>query len=276
METKFLSDGRKVVVVGALNNQETIVQEVFVTQQGDEIPGGERFVVKSLHDQPVETYLSREKMKQEQALETAKSALAKVNDEIKSTKNKLSLWRDMLKQTSVLSDHIDEQDFSYFIDVMTGKMNYAVADTYGVPKIEPFAEFMSVVDRDWHGAKYEGIKLLSVLGNSNGNISFQANRWPDGSGNYTAVSFFHTHEEAREFVKMKVVSNLDKSKPSTNELKSLIDMGIKFSEEELAIIRSGIQKRSESLINHATEAFNKASENANSELAYIDQLISDI
>lgn len=47
METKFLSDGRKVVVVGALNNQETIVQEVFVTQQGDEIPGGERFVVKS-------------------------------------------------------------------------------------------------------------------------------------------------------------------------------------------------------------------------------------
>ncbi|QMR79257.1 hypothetical protein HV097_09595 [Enterobacter roggenkampii] len=37
METKFLSDGRKVVVVGALNNQETIVQEVFVTQQGDEI-----------------------------------------------------------------------------------------------------------------------------------------------------------------------------------------------------------------------------------------------
>ncbi len=27
METKFLSDGRKVVVVGALNNQETIVQK---------------------------------------------------------------------------------------------------------------------------------------------------------------------------------------------------------------------------------------------------------
>ena len=72
METKFLSDGRKVVVVGALNNQETIVQEVFVTQQGDEIPGGERFVVKSLHDQPVESWLSREKAKQEKALADAK------------------------------------------------------------------------------------------------------------------------------------------------------------------------------------------------------------
>ena len=75
---------------------------------------------------------------------------------------------------------------------------------------------------------------------------------------------------------MKVVSNLDKSKPSTTELKSLINMGIKFSQEELAIIRSGIQKRSESLISQATEAFNKATKNANSELAYIDQLISDI
>ena len=33
METKFLSDGRKVVIVGQLNNQETIIQEVFVTAE---------------------------------------------------------------------------------------------------------------------------------------------------------------------------------------------------------------------------------------------------
>lgn len=63
MEIKFFFDGRKVVVVGALNNQETIVQEVFVTQQGDEIFGGERFVVKSLYDQLVELWLFREKVK---------------------------------------------------------------------------------------------------------------------------------------------------------------------------------------------------------------------
>ncbi|WP_181393601.1 hypothetical protein [Pectobacterium carotovorum] len=29
-EVKFLSDGRKVAVIGQLNNQETIVQEIFV------------------------------------------------------------------------------------------------------------------------------------------------------------------------------------------------------------------------------------------------------
>ncbi|HHL2824725.1 TPA: hypothetical protein ACQ431_002954 [Citrobacter murliniae] len=276
METKFLSDGRKVVIVGALNNQETIVQEVFVTAQGDEIPGGERFVVKSLHDQPVETYLSREKAKQERELETAKAALVRVNGEINETKNKLSFWKDLLNQTKALSEHIDEQDFSYFIDVMTGKMNYAVADTYGTPKIEPFAEFMSVINNDWHGGKYEGIKLLSLLGNSNGNINFKVNRWPDGSGDYTTVTFFHTYEQAREFVKMKVVSNLEKRRPSISEVKSLLNMGITFSQEEMAIIRTGIQKRSESQIRQATETFNKATEAANAELTCIDQLIADI
>jgi len=275
METKFLSDGRKVVVVGALNNQETIVQEMFVTQQGDEIPGGERFVVKSLHDHPVETYLSREKKKQEQALETAKAALEKVNHEIKHTKNKLLFWQGFLNQTKALSDHIEEQDFEYFIDVMTGKMNYAVADTYGAPKIELFEEYMSVIDNNWHGGKFEGIKLLSLLGNSNGNISLKVSRWPDGSGDYTTVSFFQTYEQAREFVKTKVVSKLDKSPLSINDVKSLLNMGIKFSEEEMAIIRAGLQKRSESLIRQATETYNKATETASADLAYIDQVISN-
>jgi hypothetical protein len=37
MEIKYLSDGRKVVVVGQLNQTETIVQEVFVTEAGDEL-----------------------------------------------------------------------------------------------------------------------------------------------------------------------------------------------------------------------------------------------
>jgi len=46
---KFTSDGKKVAVVGKLNAQETIVQEIFVSN-GNEIPSGENFVVKSLHD----------------------------------------------------------------------------------------------------------------------------------------------------------------------------------------------------------------------------------
>jgi hypothetical protein len=44
-EIKFTADGKKVVVIGSLNSQEKIVQEIFVFD-GSEIPSGEHFVVK--------------------------------------------------------------------------------------------------------------------------------------------------------------------------------------------------------------------------------------
>ena len=51
MEIKFTTDGKKVIVIGSLNSQEKIVQEIFIVG-GSEIPSGEHFVVKSLHDAP--------------------------------------------------------------------------------------------------------------------------------------------------------------------------------------------------------------------------------
>ena len=51
-EIKYTTDGKKVVVIGDLNQTEKIVQEIFVTEDGCEIPSGERFVVKSLLDKP--------------------------------------------------------------------------------------------------------------------------------------------------------------------------------------------------------------------------------
>lgn len=55
-EIKYTSDGRKVVVIGRLNNTEMIVQEVFVRDDGSEIPSGEQFTAKGLHDAPVKSW----------------------------------------------------------------------------------------------------------------------------------------------------------------------------------------------------------------------------
>ncbi len=85
---------------------------MFVTQQGDEIHGGERFVVKSLHDQPVESWLSREKAKQEKALADAKLKIEKINSEISNLQNTLSFWREMVKQVKAFSDHINDADWT--------------------------------------------------------------------------------------------------------------------------------------------------------------------
>ena len=43
---KYTTDNKKVIVVGKLNSQETIVQEIFISNDS-EIPSGEHFVVKS-------------------------------------------------------------------------------------------------------------------------------------------------------------------------------------------------------------------------------------
>ena len=47
---KYTTDGKKVVVIGDLNQTEKIVQEIYVTDDGCEIPQGER---NERHDRKV-------------------------------------------------------------------------------------------------------------------------------------------------------------------------------------------------------------------------------
>jgi hypothetical protein len=81
MDTKYLSDGRKVVVVGKLNSQETIVQEIFCNKEGSEIPSGENFVVKSLHDSPVESWKNKEEKKLEKRIKENEDFIKKQDKE---------------------------------------------------------------------------------------------------------------------------------------------------------------------------------------------------
>lgn len=69
-----MSDGRKVVVIGQLNTVESIVQEIFVTEQGDEIPNWSTLHnKKDLHDKPVISYKKKEEIKLEETLAKLKA-----------------------------------------------------------------------------------------------------------------------------------------------------------------------------------------------------------
>ncbi|EKN6412676.1 hypothetical protein DVP79_23800, partial [Yersinia enterocolitica] len=274
--TKFLSDGRKVVIVGQLNNQETIVQEVFVTAAGDELPGGERFVVKSLHDVPVESYLSKEKARQEAALAKAKAAIESVNREISDTRNKLSLYRDMLKQVKAFADNIEEQDLSHFVNVMTGQLNYAVQADYRIPKIEKFSEYMSVIDNSYGNKRYQGLKMMSVLGNSDGRIELRVNRWGDGSGSYSDVTFFKTYEEARDFVKSSALKLLEIGSLSVEELQHLKKIGVEFNQDEMMKIRYRLESSCDKHLENVTATFSKSKEKIEADKSYIEQQINNL
>lgn len=275
METKFLSDGRKVVVVGALNNQETIVQEIFVTAQGDEIPGGERFVVKSLHDQPVETWSSREKVKQEKALADAKLKIEKINAEVSSLQNTLSFWKEMVKQVKAFSDHINEADLDHFSDVMTGQVKFAVRRDYGVPSIERFEDFMSSIDNYYGRKNFEGIKCLSLLGSTNGDIALRVNRYSDGSGGSDTVEFYKTIEEARQCVKRIALEKLNGNGFSIDDVKKCCRMGIIFSKDELQKIKDRLFSASEKNLAHYQEKFDKQVAQINDGKQAIEQMLNE-
>ncbi|PWD66535.1 hypothetical protein [Pectobacterium parmentieri] len=275
-DVKFLSDGRKVAVIGQLNNQETIVQEIFVTPQGDEIPSGERFVVKSLHDAPVETYLSRQKKREEADLEKAKHNLASLNREISDARNKLAFWKDMFKQVKALADNINEQDFEHLTNVLTGQYNFVVEDSYRIPDIKGFQEAVSQIDHYCGRRDYEGVRLISVLGNSDGNLAYKLNEYRDGSGGYSTVNFFKSHKDASDYIKSLAVAQLHGSGLDIQDLKQCKSLGIEFSKDEMEKIRTKLTESSAKYLEQASDSYDKAKNKYDSDISYVDQLIESL
>ena len=87
-DIKYTTDGRKVVVIGDLNQTDKIVQEIFVTEQGDEIPQGERFVVKSLLDEPSKSWKEKDLESLEARYEKEKAEQEVKEIKITNKKNK--------------------------------------------------------------------------------------------------------------------------------------------------------------------------------------------
>lgn len=101
MQTKYTNDGKKVAIVGKLNADQTIVQEVLITENGQEIPSGENFVVSSLHDQPVKKWSTyyKDRCKQEEKeceykLKQLQEQNRRLYDQLKRYKENIDYLRD--------------------------------------------------------------------------------------------------------------------------------------------------------------------------------------
>lgn len=204
MESKFLSDGRKVTIIGQLNNTEWIVQEVFVTAQGDEIPSGERFTTKSLHDSPVETYKDRQEKKLNESIRVLQNKETAVQESIKKLERERTAYEKTFKSTKSLSDsllkQIDEGAFNLLCDVMSGNVKYLIEDSpYGVYEPKLFLDAIKSYD------SYETeIKLISLFGRSNGSLVYKLNQYYDGSGSSREVKLIRTDEELAQYYTDKV------------------------------------------------------------------------
>jgi len=211
MEQKFLSDGRKVVVVGQLNNTEWIVQEVFVSSAGDELPSGERFVTKSLHDAPVETWKNKEEKKLEESLKSLKQKQEEIQNSIGRLGREREAYEKAFKSTKrlydTLSTQMDEGAFELMCDVMSGNIKYVVdASDYSIPEPKLFMEQLKYPD----GYNME-IKLISLFGRSDGSLTYKLGQDYDGSGGNRDVIFIKTDEELAKYYTDKVKAIYEKN-----------------------------------------------------------------
>jgi len=237
-EFKYLSDGRKVCVVGKINNTETIVQEVFVTAGGDEVPSGEKFVTKSLHDHPVISYAVKEKKRHEESLEQIKREIEKAKNDYKIASNKLKAIRDIVKSSSKVAESIEGTALDTLANFLLGSIEYVVVDGWQITPPQPFIDAVSSISNEYERLRYDGLKLLSVLGGSDGNLEYRLHQYSDSSGGSSRIYPFLSWDDAVSHIKSGAESKIDNGTLSIKDFQVCMDLGISFSAERVALFVS--------------------------------------
>ena len=194
---KYTTDGKKVVVLGNLNSQEKIVQEIFVVDNS-EIPSGEHFVVRSLHDFPA---MSWKEKKLKDVEEEFNNKYNQKEDElgrmIKDFDFKIKTVKEKFLFLKQLDKNVEENKFDQLISFIVGDIKYVVIDQYGDLYLE---EYDSAISRKEYG-RFDSLRLLSVFGNTEGDLCYRMNQYRDGSGSWSDIHPFSTKEEALSFLK---------------------------------------------------------------------------
>jgi hypothetical protein len=174
---KYTTSGKKVVVIGKLNNAETIVQEIYVTEDGAEIPAGEQFVTKSLLDSPAVTW-QEERLKQIEARKKeAEREREKLDAELRKTRATAKEHIAAIKAFTRGALREQLQTAEMFV---AGEITHIVWERYRGIEICPFDG--TLVDT-WDG-RIEGVRLVSLFGRSDGQMDWRINEYRDGSGSW--------------------------------------------------------------------------------------------
>lgn len=194
-EIKYTSDGRKVIVVGKLNAQETIVQEIFVG--GDfEVPSGENFVVKSLHDAPMKSWKEKTLEDLEKRFDSEREDWnRKIRKQEKELEENYRKLLKLNKYLELVDKNVSADSFERLVAWLQGKIKWVVVDSYR-PELYPIEKFDMHSRDGWNGS-IDNIRLISLFGRDDGTLTFRINDWSDGSGHGNRTIYpFETKEEA--------------------------------------------------------------------------------
>lgn len=198
LEIKYTTDGKKVAVLGNLNSQEKIVQEIFITN-GLEIPSGDNFVVKSLHDAPVVSWKEEEVKKLEAKYAADKKKYSDLISNLEKTyysrsselKLKLEYFGNVLKNVS-------PESFELLTDWVCGNVKYVLVDHYSELGLYPIEEFNQMYENK--------LRLFSIFGKDDGTFTYARNDYYDYSGGNKKFHPIRTLEEGLTKLKEIILS----------------------------------------------------------------------
>jgi hypothetical protein len=187
IEVKFTTDGKKVVVIGSLNSTEKIVQEIFIVD-GSEIPSGEHFVVKSLHDAPAVSWKENELKKLEERYESeSKKYQLEIDKNRKQYKDKTNEFRERFSYIASALKKADEKSFELLCDFICGDVNFIVVLDYDI-KLLPISEFNMMYE--------DKLRLFSFFGKDDGTFTYAVGDYYDFSGGNKKFIPFKNYEDA--------------------------------------------------------------------------------
>lgn len=205
-ELKYLSDGRKVSVVGKINKTEFIVQEVFVTDKGDEIPSGENFTAKSLNDAPVQSWKEKELANVESRYDKAKQEIKVIEKELKLMKGKRQGHVDILSQNKKIISLLNDCNIDDMADILMGNIKYIIESSgYGL-HVKEFEDGLFSWDNHYGDRSYEGLKMMSLYAlksspyMSDRRCGVRISNYTDGSGSERGFTLLKGDKELQEFL----------------------------------------------------------------------------
>ena len=204
-ETKYTRDGKKVAVIGKLNNEEWIVQEIYVAD-GKEFPAGENFTTKTLLDKPAETYHSRRQKEQEQCLKSIEGQIEKAHKQRQIAERKATAARLINYATQKYAD-IDLEQLDTLFAFLSGEITHIITRDYSEYRIEFLVDAVEATNSDsWCHISSDGLRLVSLFGcresgereqnDRNFRLDWRINKYRDASGNWTPIYPCKSYEQA--------------------------------------------------------------------------------
>jgi len=230
VEIKYTKEGKKVAVLGKLNNETWIVQEIFISN-GQELPCGENFTTKTLLDEPAVTWQANHVINLEERKSRLEQGIKTLEGEAKVLKRKVDSAKLINRATEKYQD-LDVSQLDTLFAFLSGKITHIVLEHYWDYKIVSLIDALESTD-NYRYPTFEGLKLVSLFGcNESGErrkkdrsfrLDWRINEYRDGSGSSWHIAYPCTsHKEA-----VSLLDNLVSQKEKASE--KLIQLKEKYN-----------------------------------------------